>query len=231
MVDDSAERQRIERVYRAYGDDPRSPTRWDPENPGNRFIDAERNDVVRDLLAGAGVETFTGRMLDIGCGEGRFLGVLRSWGADDIVGVDMLADRIARGRADGAPGLLHVGDARALALRSGSVRVAFAFTLLSSIVDRSVMRAIVAEVDRVLEPGGVFLSYDVRTPNPRNTNTRAIGRRRLASLFPTYEVSSRSCTLVPQLARRIGNRRGLYDALSSFPWLRTHLVVTVRKPA
>lgn len=102
------------------------------------------------------------RILDLGCGTGRVaLGLARS-GFDDVVGVDLTRELVdvARELATSA-GLavdLRVGNARHLDFRDASFdAVVFAFNGLMQIPGRPARQEALAEVLRVLRPGGVFV--------------------------------------------------------------------------
>lgn len=111
------------------------------------------------ILAGAAGEAL-GRgqvILDLGCGDGYLLELLVQRGAraERLVGVDLSADEIdaarARPRLHGA--VLRCEDARAMSLpdaSAGCVLSHLAFTLMSDV------EAVVAEIARVLRPGGTF---------------------------------------------------------------------------
>jgi SAM-dependent methyltransferase len=98
-------------------------------------------------------------MLDVGCGHGEFcrhIKAARKYAVDlnpearSLVGPDVE---------------FHQGDARDLAfLQDGQVDVAFASNFFEHLPDKSVMDDVLAEVRRVLRPGGLFV---VLQPNIR----------------------------------------------------------------
>jgi len=109
------------------------------------------------------LEGRTGRLgLDVGCGNGRHAGPLAER-VDRVVGVDasvelleLARERAAeRGYADAsAPAL---GDAASLPIRSGTVDVAVYVATLHHLPSRSLRRASLSELGRVLAPGGAAL--------------------------------------------------------------------------
>jgi hypothetical protein len=108
--------------------------------------------------------------------------------------------------------------------------VVLLFTVLSSVHDDRIARALAAEVRRVLAPGGVVAWYDLRAPSPANDQVRPWAAADVHALFPDLEGRLRPVTLLPPLARRLG---GWTDRL--YPWLargplRTHLVGTLQAP-
>jgi SAM-dependent methyltransferase len=96
-----------------------------------------------------------GTLLDLGCGMGglaRYIG--GRLGLDQLVGVDLDAERLKAAAARGVRPLLLDLNTDALPLSSGSVRVATCFGLLAylALYDNTV-----AEAARVLEDNGWFL--------------------------------------------------------------------------
>lgn len=88
------------------------------------------------------------RVLDLGAGTGIFAAVWPSWGASHLVAVEVSAGMIA---ARGAAAPYVQGAAEALPLAAGSVDVAWLSATFHHYRDQS---AAVAEIDRVLAPGG-----------------------------------------------------------------------------
>ena len=95
----------------------------------------------------------TGRMLDVGCGEGQVARVAAEQGLE-VVGVDPSHTQVllARERASG-PNYLQ-GSATGLGVGDESVDVVVACLVFEHIAD---VDAALAEVVRVLRPGGRFL--------------------------------------------------------------------------
>jgi hypothetical protein len=87
------------------------------------------------------------------------------------------------------------------------------------------------EVCRVLKdpdlesrkPGGVVLWYDFRYNNPWNPHTRRMTRQYIRQFFPDFKLRLRAITLLPPVARRLGDLTPLlYPLLAFVPFLRTH---------
>ena len=170
--------------------------------------------------------------LEIGCGSGGWLLDLQSWGcsASRLIGVEIDPSR-ARDLAQRQPALLVVlADGSKLPLRPDSCDLVVLSTVLSSVLDGSVRQDIAHQVETVLRPGGCLLFYDFRVPSPRNPNVQPMTRRALRHLFPTFEITARSVTLAPPLARRLARAPALCEALEMIPFLRTHLLAVLRPP-
>lgn len=225
-----AELDRIREVYarrRAEGREDRY-TVFDRANLF-RLLSLERGliDVLRGERLTALAEL---RVLDVGCGGGWWLRTLLRWGArpEHLAGIDLLAEAVAAARAIHPAVRIEQGSAEALPFRDASFDVVSQFTVFSSILDEHMRRRVAAEMVRVLRPGGMVLWYDF-TFNPRNRETRGIGRREVCALFPSLRPRIRRATLAPPLARLLVPRSWLAaEVLECVPALRTHLLGTLR---
>jgi SAM-dependent methyltransferase len=99
------------------------------------------------------------RLLDVGCGNGRFLSLLREFGPRDwqLVGVDFDAAAVAHCRQLGFEA--YAGRVEDLPLEQGRFDAVIMLQLIEHVEDPV---AISRSVFQVLEPGGVFI---VETPN------------------------------------------------------------------
>ncbi len=210
------------------------PDLYAPWNPAEDLLRAGRRRVAAALLRRAGSFPVRGRpVLEIGYGRLGWLAELLGWGLaeSDLHGIELDPDRAAFAR-DGFPAAdLRVGDASELPWPAGTFQLVVTSTLLSSILDPCLRRAVAAEVVRVLSPGGALLWYDFRFDNPLNRQVRGIGRRELRTLFAGLDGPIRSVSLAPPIARRIAPwSHWLATTLESLPFLRTHLVACLCKP-
>ena len=81
---------------------------------------------------------------------------------------------------------------------------------------------------RVLRPGGTLLWYDF-TVNPFNRDVAGVRLSQLRELFPGTTLRVERVTLAPPLTHLLAPRLWLAcDALQRIPWLRTHLLATIR---
>ena len=224
-----------ERLARFYGefDASERPRRFDPANPGNRAILAERMARTRALLRSAGLGDLSGRrVLEIGCGAGGELARMRELDAEPsgLLGVDLLPARVERARREHPELEFRIGDASRLELPDASFDLVLTMTVLSSVLDDAMARRIAGEIVRVLRPGGALLWYDLRVGNPRRPGVHGVPARAVRDLFPDLRGPVHRLTLVPPLARRLGRLTPVaYPALAAMPFLRTHLLALLIK--
>ena len=109
-----------------------------------------RNDMLRRFLQPSAVD----RVVDLGCGSGRTLLWNRDWGAP-AVGVDIAPffSEDARAAVD-----LLLGDLRRLPFADGAFTRAYSLDVLEHL-SPDALRGMLAEANRVLEPGGKLFVY------------------------------------------------------------------------
>jgi ubiquinone/menaquinone biosynthesis C-methylase UbiE len=196
--------------------------RWAAGNPGNRAIRAEAAATLTELVPEALRPGY--RVLDAGCGTGWWLRELaaRRGGAQGLHGIDRDPERAAAVDVPGAD--VRHGDLRSLPWPDAQFDAVFLLTVLSSLGDRAAVAAAARELRRVLAPGGAVAVWEPRVPTP-NRATRLIRPAELAPAFGD-PVATRSVTVLPPLARRVGPRT--YRRLARVAVLRTHAVAVYR---
>ncbi|HTN87701.1 MAG TPA: class I SAM-dependent methyltransferase [Sorangium sp.] len=101
------------------------------------------------------------RVVDLGCGTGIST---RIWAAlaGEVIGIDASRDMLDQAEARGAPGNLQycLGEAARTGLPAASVDVVVAVQSFHWMEPRATL----AEVGRILRPGGVFAAVDTRFP-------------------------------------------------------------------
>ncbi|MCB1256718.1 MAG: class I SAM-dependent methyltransferase [Microthrixaceae bacterium] len=222
-------RDELSRIYQGYAEKNQATGRWSRSNPGNEFILNERERLLVDLLAANGVTGGAAlAALDVGCGSSTLLPPTLHLGAR--FGVDILFERLIPAVETGSLAGVACADGAMLPFPDSSFELVVLSTVLSSVPDADVRARIGSDVTRVLRDGGHVLWYDMRVPNPANRNITGINRREIARIFPDLDLDTQSATLVPQLARRLGDRPRLYSTLSSLRFTRSHLVGVFTKP-
>src|SRR6266571_1361347 len=227
-----SERERIERVYRRYASDPYFRKIWF-ESAASRLILERKWGLIRQILSGSGIDLNAARVLDVGAGDGRDCARWRDLGAraDRIVAFDLLRDAARQARLDHPWMAAVTGDAASLPFRDEVFDLVYQSTMVSSVLAPARRERLLGEVRRVLAPGGLFVSYDTRYPNPMNRNTRPLREGELARAFDGWSLEAWSLTAVPPLQRVIAPLApSVCRALERVPPLRTHLLALIRRP-
>jgi SAM-dependent methyltransferase len=102
------------------------------------------------------------RILDYGCGYGRALSILKANGFTNLIGVDPAPAMIAAAR-ERCPGATFevLDDFRHTPLASASIDAVLLFAVLTCVPTNEGQSAIIAEITRVLRPGGILYISDM----------------------------------------------------------------------
>lgn len=136
-----------------------------------------------------------GRLLDVGCGNGRFLTSMRALGWD-VEGVEISEDGMKACRLSALP--VHHGDVFSAAFADGRFDLVTARHVVEHVPDPL---AFIAELARVLRPGGRLV---VETPN-----SEALGRQWFATRWYANEVPRHLFLFSPANLERLGVGAGL----------------------
>ncbi len=131
---------------------------------------AEGDDARRLLLDPAMLARINGRTfqtaLDVGCGEGRFCRIMSEHGIS-AVGIDPTRDLILRAQKLHPEGDYREGRAEQLDFPDASFDLVVSYLTLIDIPD---FRAAIAEMTRVLKPGGTLLVTNLTSMNSAGMN-------------------------------------------------------------
>jgi SAM-dependent methyltransferase len=227
------EKARIRAVYREWhGGKELAPYAW--HRPEVMEQDAARCRVAGKLLAATvGHDLSDARVVDVGCGSGGFLRQLISWGAHpaNLIGTEYQEDRIEHARTATAGGVFwHLGDLDIF--ETGSLDLAVANTVFSSILDETMRHKLAAEMWRVIKPGAWCMVFDFRYNSPSNPNVRKVTRAQVQQYWPAAAASHyQTLLLAPPIARRLAHGPRLAsELLTTFvPPLRSHFIYMAQK--
>jgi SAM-dependent methyltransferase len=172
----------------------------DPEHSGRYLERADRLPHRRegeDVLVGDLARCLPGRVLDLGCGDGRLGGlVLQAYPASTVVCVDMSTAMLdaARARFGGDRRVTFVQARLDDALPVDGPFDAIVSSLAIHHVTHERKRALYAEMAALLAPGGVVANLDI-VESP----TRALHVQWRDEMGATDDPSDQLCALGPQL--------------------------------
>jgi SAM-dependent methyltransferase len=206
-----------------------------PESVAGRFQFEERERHVLRLLERYDLLPLAGRkILEVGCGTGKWLRDLIAWGADPhaLVGVELLEASAVRARRLCPPGVtIEPGNAALLSHPSGSFDIVLQASLFTSVLDDDMRRSIAAEMLRVLRPNGIIVWYDLFLNTQGSSYLRPVTKEELRHLFPGCVVDVRRVSLSPVLTQLLAPRSwSASTLLSRLAPLCTHYLGAIRRP-
>ena len=176
------------------------------------------------------------RFLDIGCAVGDYMAVIGAMGGI-VSGIDLDAPQIALGRELHAKAGLntdfHIGDATALPFAEETFDAIYAADVFEHL-SQAVKQAVIAEMYRVLKPGGIVV---IKTPNLaylRLTIMLQRIRRVLRGQSPNIHIAhTRSnpdnehhgLTTYRELNRLFGEHFFLEPVITYLPFIRGRLAI------
>jgi SAM-dependent methyltransferase len=129
------------------------------------------------------------RILDVGCGYGRALGLLFERGYHNLIGCDLAPAMIAMAR-ERFPAITfaEISPPPHLPLDDLSVDAALLFSVLTCVPTNEGQRAIVEEVGRVLRPGGLFYISDLWLQTDERNTKRYIRDQPKYGTYGVFEL-------------------------------------------
>lgn len=174
------------------------------------------------------------RVLDFGCGNGRWMCRWVAWGIlpKNMSATDVRDDALQYARESVPQADYRLINEKGLSFSDESFDIVYQNLVFSSILEDDYRKHAASEIDRVLKPGGFVFWYDFTFNNPNNPNVRRVTFEEVKKLFPDYTVEfSSKVVLAPPLAKRVVPvSRLMADILEGFPFLRTHLFIALSKP-
>jgi ubiquinone/menaquinone biosynthesis C-methylase UbiE len=235
MLTEGAAKAEVQRISEAY-DRRRSipPTRYSPFNPSNILLQQELEGRLLKVIGRRTQNDLTQkRILEIGCGTGRWLRQFIQWGAnpENLAGIDLLPDRIGQARRLCPSGVdLRCRDASQLSFNNDSFDIVFQSMAFTAIFDAEMKASIANEMMRVVRQQGFILWYDFFVNNPSNPDVKGIGKSELYQLFPGCRIDCARVTLLPPLGRVLGRFSAVtYRLVSSLRFTCTHYLAVIEK--
>ena len=176
------------------------------------------------------------KALDVGCGGGGDLFQLFRMGyrPENVSGIDIQIDRITEGRMLYPQVNLIAGDATQMPFYDASFDLVFESTMFATLPDDVISAAIASEMLRVSHSDSYIVLLDWRTPKPRDPNYKALGMKRLKSLFKvgtaTEIAGIAKGALVPPVGRFLSSKMPClyFPTAVAFPFLVGQLAYVLR---
>jgi SAM-dependent methyltransferase len=199
----------------------------------NQLHETDRERQVHRFLVRQGLMPLAGkRILDVGCGTGKWLRDFLGWGAEpgQLFGVELLEGSAARARRLCPQGVtIECGTAAELRFPAHSFDIVLQAGLFSSLLEQDTKIAVAAEMLRVVRPTGVILWYDAVLTSAGNPYVHPVSRSGICGLFPGCSIELERIGLAGPLARFLAPRsRRLCALLSQLSPLCTHYLGALR---
>jgi len=154
-------------------------------NPGVLFQVLAFQVSVVAAVRSLGIRPDRAAILAVGCGGGGDMFQLLPLGfaPENVVGIDILGERIAGARRLFPNVRFEETDASAMEFQAESFDLVFESTMFAAIPDDSLSAAIAVEMLRVCKTGGQVMLVDWRAPKPGDSAYKALTRRSLKELF------------------------------------------------
>jgi len=224
-----AEVERIRQMYAERDLNPVIQERWAPFAEDEADHRNQQYWSMAQMFRRIGKSSLAGlKILDVGCGQGRFLRACLDMGASpqNLVGVDLHSAAIEEARRLSPQLRFHLGTGSELNFADGEFDLVTQFVVFSSIFHSGLRQRLAAEMFRVLKPGGYIFWWDLMITvaksspeplRPRELFSRTPYRESDHALRPKLS----SCMKLPSRLRAVG---GLIDWLGYSP---THIAALI----
>jgi SAM-dependent methyltransferase len=220
-------RTEVERIRRWYSDravDPVIRARYAPFNEQQVDSLCQQYRAVAESMRSIGrLSLADHRILDVGCGKGRFLRNCLDWGAlpEHLHGVDVHADAIEEGLLRSPQIDLRVTDGIDLDFPDGSFDLVTEFVVFSSIDDGGLRGRLAEEMRRVLKADGYVFCWDL--PTTRTPRREVLD---LQELFPGMAAKAARVAIRPRPSEGLRPRfRPVLRWIDRFAYPPTHNAV------
>lgn len=187
---DPAPLERLRAQTRSYQTDPAFLASWTGLSETDVRLRTAQERAFVALMSAAWRDLAGLRVLDVGCGSGRWLRWYLELGADPrlVRGVDVSDVRFAEGRAINPAVELTQIDGERLPFDDASFDLVTQWVCFMCVPDEAWRHRLAAEILRVLRPGGHVFWWDTPRANPRLTDGRPLDP---AAFFPSLPVTRR----------------------------------------
>lgn len=127
------------------------------------LLERKVNFMIASLEQGSRVPREARVGLDFGCGLGKQMMAMRERGWN-VVGMDPSTHLLRKGRAQGAP--VVAGDGLALPFQNNTFDFVYTIGVLHHLPGPAAQSAAIAEICRILKPGGLLCIQETNTRNP-----------------------------------------------------------------
>ena len=128
------------------------------------------------------------KLLDYGCGYGRTLAELAEAGYQNLAGVDFSEVMLARAQPAVPFAQLVRNDGHGIPFKNECFDAVLLFAVLTCIPDSDEQRSLLAEVKRVLRPGGLLYVSDLLVNNDRRNRERYERDARKFKCYGVFEL-------------------------------------------
>lgn len=198
----------------------------------NHYAKSERDLKYIEIVKSRFENSDTVKILEIGAGSGGNLFLFKQIGFSwkNIFANELLPDRIELLKDNFPLVQIFEGDACEISEDLyGTFDIVFQSTVFTSILDFDFKKKLAKKMWSLLKPGGIILWYDFTFDNPQNKDVKGIRKDEIKKLFTeSNKVTFNKTTLAPPIGRRV---KKLYPFFNLFPFLRTHLIAVIEKPA
>lgn len=128
----------------------------------------KKTDMMLRKIRAEGLDIGRIRVLDLGCGTGRYLARLYEKGIRNIKGIDLSHKQIELARENNAGNNVKLlqGDVLNLPFATDSFEVAYTINCLHHLESWERQLQVFEELKRVLTPGGILFVHEISTQNP-----------------------------------------------------------------